>query len=74
MPARPSHDHPLDDPHDPDAALSPAEPAPTNRASRRAGSRSRAGQNQVPDQARYQPPAHSRPAQGRRINPVRRTG
>lgn len=51
------------------AAL-PAEPVPSNRAARRR----KGSKHHVPDQARYQPTAHARPQQGRRINPVRRTG
>lgn len=70
MPAHPSHEQPLALPHDPAVALAAGEPAPTNRAARRG----KAGKHQVSDQARYQPPAHARSAQGRRINPVRRTG
>lgn len=53
----------------PDREPSPDE-APANRAARR-------GKNKrsVPDQARYQPSSgHARPAQGRRINSVRRSG
>ena len=64
MSAQPSHELPLDLA----AALPAEEPAPTNRAARRG----KAGKHHVSDQARYQPPAHARSAQGRRINPVRR--
>lgn len=46
------------------------EPTPGNRAARRGKSR-----DQAPAAARYRGSAGpSRPAQGRRINPVRRTG
>lgn len=46
------------------------EPGPVNRAARRGKAR-----DQVPAAARYRGSAgQSRPAQGRRINPVRRTG
>jgi len=66
MPAHPSPELPLDLA----AALPADEPAPTNRAARRG----KAGKRQVPEPARYQPTAPARPAQGRRINPVRRSG
>ncbi|MGI5129270.1 hypothetical protein ACQEVB_20865 [Pseudonocardia sp. CA-107938] len=56
------------------AIAAEAAAAPTNRAARRAAKRGKDGEFHVSDQARYQPPAHARPQQGRRINPVRRTG
>jgi hypothetical protein len=77
MPAHPSSDVPTELPLDLTAALAAdgtEEPAPSNRAARRAGKRGKDGSNTVSDQARYQPPAHARSQQGRRINPVRRSG
>jgi hypothetical protein len=77
MPAHPSSDVPSELPLDLSEALAADgtdEPAPSNRAARRAGKRGKAGMPTVSDQARYQPPAHARSQQGRRINPVRRSG
>jgi hypothetical protein len=81
MPAHPATDPSSDAatelPLDLTAAIAPDgtdEPAPSNRAARRAGKRGKGGLPTVSDKARYQPPAHARSQQGRRINPVRRTG
>lgn len=57
----------------PTVAPEPLAPEPTNRAARRGKSRTEPAHNKGAAGA-HGPAARSRSAQGRRVNPVRRTG